>query len=57
MGVFPVAMLYKTTSAAPQVYNVKSQAHVSNHFNNMDELLHTCVFYSDRVLDTSLNGN
>jgi len=55
-GVIPVVILYKTSPAAPQVYT-SSSSRVSNHFNYIEDLLQTCIFVSDRVLDTSLNGN
>jgi len=39
---------------APQVY---TSSRVSNHFHDIEDLVQTCIFSSDRVLDTLLNGN
>lgn len=55
-SVRPVIILKKLTGAVLQTYNMPIHDEVSNYFESLSDLLQVCVFPSDTVLDTTLDG-
>ncbi len=56
VGVRPVAILKKISPAVLQTYNLPLDGTVYNYFQSLQDLLQVCVFPSDTVVDTTLNG-
>lgn len=54
----PVVLIKKVSPAVIQIYNMSQEElhKTNNHFECVNELLNSCVFLSDTVLDTTLNG-
>ncbi|KAL9951328.1 hypothetical protein ACROYT_G043972 [Oculina patagonica] len=56
VGVRPVAIYKKILPAVKQTYNLPLNGTIYNYFQTLESLLQVCIFPSDIVVDTTLDG-
>ncbi|XP_078354031.1 uncharacterized protein LOC144638678 [Oculina patagonica] len=56
VGVRPVAIYKKISPAIKQTYNLPLNGTIYNYFQILESLLKVCIFSSDIVVDTTLDG-
>lgn len=55
-SVQPVVILQKESRGVNQIYTLPTSQALTNIFRTIAELLNICVFQSDTVCDTTMNG-